>query len=188
MVRRHGARRSILHPVLDGLLNGPAWMWSWLYSLLQYVAQQRRIATASGINLDQIAYDYFSTTIERFASENDTAFAARIKANLLAPKGTRQAVIDALVALTNVTPTIFEPRNTGDTGGYGHQGMTVGTGLAYGVAGGYGSLMLPFQAFVKAYRPRGGGIAGVRDTIRRRLFQPDWTVLGPLISPRISAH
>lgn len=147
-------------PILDGLLNGPGWMWSWLYSLLQYVAQQRRISTASGINLDQIALDFFGSTIQRFTNESDTAFAARIKANLLAPKGTRQAVIDALTTLTGFAPTVFEPALTSDTGGYGYQGMTKGTGLGYGVAGGYGSLLLPFQAFITAYRPVSQGIAG----------------------------
>jgi hypothetical protein len=39
--------------------------------------------------------------------------------------------------------------------------MTTGTGLGYGVAGGYGSLALPFQAFITAFRPVGIGISGV---------------------------
>lgn len=148
-------------PVLDGVLSGPAWMWSWLYDLLQYVAKQRRIGTADGVNLDQICFDFFGQTLGRFTAEGDDAFRNRIKANLLAPKNTRAALINAVTTLTGVTPTIFEPRDTTDTGGYGHLGMTQGTGLGYGLAGGYGSLLLPFQAFVTAYRPVGIGIASV---------------------------
>jgi hypothetical protein len=95
-------------------------MWSWLYDLLQYVAKQRRIGTADGVNLDQIAADFFGQKLGRFTAEGDDAFRTRIKANLLAPKATRQAVIDALVALTGLSPVVFEPGNTTDTGGYGH--------------------------------------------------------------------
>jgi hypothetical protein len=36
-----------------------------------------------------------------------------------------------------------------------------GGGVAYGVAGGWGSLDLPFQCFISAYRPTGSGIAMV---------------------------
>jgi hypothetical protein len=63
-------------------------------------------------------------------------------------------VIQALLALTGRTPSIFEPRNTQDTGGYNKA-------MGYGVAGGYGCLSLPFSFFVTAYRPVGGGIANV---------------------------
>lgn len=148
-------------PILDGVLSGPAWMWSWLYALLQYVAKQRRIGTADSVNLDQIALDFFGNKLGRFTAESDDTFRARIKANLLAPKNTRASVIAAVQALTGVAPVIFEPRDTTDTGGYGFRGMTVGTGLGYGIAGAYGSLLLPFQAFITAYRPVGIGIAGV---------------------------
>lgn len=148
-------------PVLDGLLNGPAWLNSWLYDLLQYVAAQRRITTASSFNLDLIARDFFGNLYQRIQGEFDDSYRARIKANLFAPKATRAAVIAAVTALTGIPPVVFEPRNPSDTGGWGHLGMTQGTGLGYGVAGGYGSLLLPFQAFVKAFRPHGGGIASV---------------------------
>ena len=57
--------------------------------------------------------------------------------------------------LTGKTPVIFEPLRPADTGSYG------GPALAYGAAGGYGSMLLPYQAFVTAYRPSGGGVAVV---------------------------
>jgi hypothetical protein len=146
-------------PVLDGVLTAPASVASWLYDLLEYVAGQRRVATATDINLDMIANDFFGLALPRRAGEQDNAYRARIAANLLAQKDTRAAVIQAVTTLTGIAPAIFEPARPADTGGYGHLGMTKGTGLGYGVAGGYGSLSLPFQAFVKAYRPHGGGIA-----------------------------
>jgi hypothetical protein len=146
-------------PVLDGVLTAPASVASWLYDLLEYVAGQRRVATATDVNLDMIASDFFGLALPRRAGEQDGAYRARIAANLLAPKDTRAAVIQAVQTLTGIAPDVFEPANASDTGGYGHLGMTKGTGLGYGVAGGYGSLRLPYQAFVKAYRPHGGGIA-----------------------------
>src|SRR5581483_9148531 len=90
---------------------------------------------------------------------SDASFRLRIIANLLAAKNTRASIAAAVRSLTGNAPGIFEPANTSDTGGYGWSGMSVGTGLGYGVAGGYGSLLLPFQAFITAYRPHGGGVS-----------------------------
>jgi hypothetical protein len=55
---------------------------------------------------------------------------------------------------------IFEPAYCLDTGGYGVD-PTTGGGLAYNTLGGWGSLTLPFQCFITAYRPYGSGIASV---------------------------
>ncbi len=55
---------------------------------------------------------------------------------------------------------VFEPARPSDTGGWGGQRQLV-TGLAYGRAGGWGNLSLPYQALVTAYRPSGSGIAKV---------------------------
>lgn len=148
-------------PILDGVLTGLASSWSWLYSLLAYVKLQTRIATATDVQLDMISLDYFGYNLRRLVNEADTPFRARIKANLLAPKGTRAAVSAAVQQLTGFKPYIFEPKRATDTGGYGTHGGANVTGLGYGVAGGYGSLNLPFQAFVVARRPNGGGIASV---------------------------
>ena len=70
-------------------------------------------------------------------------------------------MVEALVDLTGRIPAIFEPRNPMDTGGLGYVGMTAGTGLGMNVAGGLGSMALPFQFFVTAYRPVGGGVANI---------------------------
>jgi hypothetical protein len=147
-------------PILDGVLTGLAWAWSQLYSLVQYVRLQTRIATATGANLDMIAADFFGLTLTRDVNEGDPAFSARIRAAILQPRATRPAVIQALQILTGRTPKVFEPANTGDTGGYGTGDAKTWSGVAYGDAGGWGSLQLPYQAFIVAYRPTGGGIAG----------------------------
>jgi hypothetical protein len=143
-------------PVLDGLINGLASGLAQSYALLAYVKQQSRIATASGVWLDIIAGDFFPGFIVRRTAESDTSLRNRINLEMFRRKGTRPAMVQTLTDLTGRAPVIFEPNNTGDTGGYG----TGGT-MGYGVSGGYGSLLLPFQVFVTALRPLGTGIPTV---------------------------
>jgi hypothetical protein len=142
-------------PVLTGMLTGFAEVWAFLYALLIYVIQQSRIATATGVFLDIIALDFFQGRIIRNVGEPDTHFRLRILSEILRPRATRAAVSQALTDLTGIPPIIFEPSLTSDTGGY-----NLG-GVGYNVAGGWGSLLLPFQAFITAFRPSGGGISGV---------------------------
>ena len=125
-----------------------------------FLQQQTRIGTASGIWLDVIAADFFGQRISRHPAQLDDDFRASIRRELVRERGTRAAVAAAVKDLTGRGPVIFEPARTSDTGGYGglHGG---GGGLGYGVAGGWGSLCLPFQCFVTAYRPHGIGIATV---------------------------
>jgi hypothetical protein len=142
-------------PVLDGLLSGLAWAWSWAYSLLLYVKTQTRIATATDVWLDVIASDFFGSRIQRRPGQGDAAFRVLIQSNLLREHGTRQAIISAVSDLTGRAPSVFEPMRTTDTGGY-----ALG-GFGFGTAGGWGSMALPFQCFVTAFRPIGSGIASV---------------------------
>jgi hypothetical protein len=139
-------------PVLDGLLGGFGWAWSWVYSLWSYVSQQTRIRTASDVWLDIVAMDFFGTALGRRLGQDDEAFRLVIQNNLLREHGTRQALVGALTDLTGRPPVIFEPARTTDTGGY------AAAGLAYGAAGGWGSLALPFQCIVTAFRPSDSGI------------------------------
>lgn len=146
--------------VLDGLLSGLAAGWSWIHEMLQYVRQQTRIATASDVWLDIIAFDFIGDRLIRQSGQSDAAFRWRIQRELFRERGTRRAIVSALEDLTGQTPLIFEPAWTADTGGYASvEGG--GGGIAYGIAGGWGSLDLPFQCFVTAYRPSGSGIASV---------------------------
>jgi len=148
-------------PILDGVLAGLAEKWAWVYDLIAYTRLQTRISTATDQWLDLIALDYFGSDLSRFPAEGDAAYRARILANLLPERGTRAAIIAVVTALTGRAPLVFEPAHTGDTGGYGGAGAAVWSGMAYGAAGGWGSLSHPFQAFITAYRPHDGGVANV---------------------------
>ncbi len=147
-------------PVLDTVLNGLAWCWAWSYDFLAYVKAQARISSASDVWLDAIARDYFGPSECQRNGQDDDTYRQRIRRDLLRERGTRHALRSVLEDLTGRTPTIFEPANPADTGGY-CTSATTASGLAYGTAGGWGSLALPFQAFVTAYRPTGSGIATI---------------------------
>jgi hypothetical protein len=134
-------------PVLDTVLAGCASALSSIYCFLAFVRAQMRLATSTGGFIDIWAFDFFGYSLLRKPSEGDAAYQARITANLLAPRVTRQAMVQSLTTLTGRAPVIFEPFYPQDTGAYNTN--TIG----YGVAGGYGSYNLPAQAFVTAYRP-----------------------------------
>jgi hypothetical protein len=138
---------------LQGLLESVGTAWSLAYGLIQFVIQQARILTATGSFLDAISTDFFATKLQRRTLENDGGFLTRIEDELLRPRGTRASINLALTQLTGNAPVIFEPRLTSDTGGYSSGG------IGYSIAGGWGSFSLPFQFFITAFRPRGGGIA-----------------------------
>ena len=138
-------------PVLSALLAGLADGWAWLYAMLQYVMLQTRIATATDTFLDLVSQDCFAAALPRRPGESDAAFRARIQRALLAPRATRPAMLAVLTGLTGRVPVIFEPARPADTGAYG-------IALGYGVAGGWGSLKLPFQGFITAFRPLDAGV------------------------------
>jgi hypothetical protein len=139
-------------PVLDGVLSGIAWALSFVFDLAAYARLQTRISTATDGFLDLISADFFGTGLPRKPQEADTAFRNRILAQLLLERATRRALIRVLQLLTGRTPLVFEPARPADTGGYSTNSC------GYGVAGGYGSLACPYQAFVTAFRPTGQGI------------------------------
>jgi len=141
-------------PVLDGMLTGLASASAWSYGLLAGVRLAARIGTATGGFLDMIAADFFGPRLSRRPSQGDTAFRARIEGELLRERGTRGAVIGVLQDLTGRAPVVFEPMRPADTRAWCVAG-------GYGVIGGWGSLLLPFQCFVTAYRAQGSGIATV---------------------------
>jgi hypothetical protein len=148
-------------PVLDAVLNALSAGWAGLFNLLTYTITQTRIATATDSWLDLIAHDYFGYRIQRRAQENDGSFRGRILKELLRDRCTRAAIFDLLADLTGRAPTIFEPANPHDTGCYGSSTSQQGGVIGYGISGGWGSLELPFQAFVTAFRPETTGVAMV---------------------------
>ncbi len=156
--RRWFAEQS---PNLDALLVSIATPWAWLYSFISYVISQTRLATATDQWLDLIAIDYFGSGLSRKSNEGDLAYKSRIKAALLREAACRPAVSAGLEDLIGTQPLIFEPANCRDTGSYGslEVGFAMsGTGMAYGQAGGWGSLTLPLQCFVTAMRPPTPGV------------------------------
>ncbi|SCU75512.1 conserved hypothetical protein [Cupriavidus necator] len=142
-------------PIINGLLNGLAYAGAYVYSLYAYAKLQTRILTATDGWLDMIAADFFGSALLRTANQSDASFRARIILSLFRERATRNGMIKVLEDLTGRTPKIIEPTRPADTGAYG------GPLIGYGVAGAYGSLLMPFQCFVIAYRPLGTGIPNV---------------------------
>ena len=142
-------------PILDGVLNGIAWALAFVHGLIAYAGLQTRISTATDGFLDLISGDFFGSKLPRKPLESDSTFRSRILANLLLQRDTRAAIINVLTLLTGRVPKFFEPARPADTGGYNTNSC------GYGVAGGYGSLVTPYQAFVIAYRPIGQGIPNI---------------------------
>lgn len=139
-------------PLLDALLQGTSNAFAVVYSLYSYAKLQTRILTASDGWLDMIAADFFGPALVRSANQSDASFKARIIINMFRERGTRAAITKVLTDLTGRAPVIFEPLRPLDTGAYG------APNIGYGVAGGYGSQLIPFQAFIKAFRPASTGI------------------------------
>lgn len=148
-------------PIVDAVLQGIGAGWAALYGLIQAVRSQTRILTAVGQFLDLISVDFFGNGLPRRLQEPDAAYLVRIENELLRPRGTRAALALALTQLTGFVPTIFEPARSTDTGGWASGGLGYGTPNGVAGGGGWGNLHLPFQFFVTAYRPHGGGIANV---------------------------
>lgn len=142
-------------PILDALLQGLASAGAFVYSLWAYAKLQTRIKTATDGWLDMIAADFFGSSLLRAANQSDASFRARIIINLIRERATRAGLVKVLQDLTGRTPIIFEPQRPADTGAYSAPNS------GYGIAGGYGSLLLPCQAFVTAFRPTGSGIPNV---------------------------
>jgi hypothetical protein len=142
-------------PMLDAVLGGIAWGLASIYDLIGYARLQTRVSTATDGFLDLISFDFFGLGLPRNPQEADGAYRARILAHLFLERATRNGLVRALQLLTGRTPWVFEPARPADTGGYNTNSM------GYCLAGGYGSLAVPFQAFVIAYRPTGQGIPNV---------------------------
>lgn len=141
-------------PALNGVLAGLSSNWAWLYGLLTSVKAQTRLVTATDIQLDGIAADSLGTSFPRRAAEPDESYRKRIQRERLRDRATRPALISVLTDLTGRVPVIFEPNRPADTGAWNGP-------LGYGLSGGWGSLTLPFQFFVTAYRAQGSGVANV---------------------------
>lgn len=139
-------------PITTGVINAFAEAGKIIYGEYAYSVLQTRIKSATDTFLDLISQDFFGNQLPRFANESDSQFRNRILINLIRIRGTRQAIIQVLKDITGRTPKVFEPQRALDTGGY-----SLG-GWGYGVAGGWGSLLMPYQALCIAYRPINKGV------------------------------
>lgn len=151
----HGRLRKLIppgwfsedSPFLDAALEQCAAGLSRCYALYRYARKQTRLLTASDGWLDLSAYDFFGHQLRRWTGEKDEGYCRRIQNSLLRESGTRKAISESLLHLTGQAPDIFEPQRPLDTGGYN---MPVN---GYGHAGRYGSVMLPYQAFIQITMP-----------------------------------
>lgn len=142
-------------PVLDALLHGLSSIWVHGYDLYQFSKKQTRIRTATEGYLDLISSDFFGEDLPRKQNQRDESYRARIIANLFRERGTRTAINRVVLELTGSLPNIIEPERPLDTGAY--RAPVNG----YGVAGAYGSILLPYQAFVTVKRASGQGIPNI---------------------------
>jgi len=136
-------------PVLDGVLTGFAATAAWAYSLLDSVRQQARISTATGAFLDIAATDFFGSRIVRRAGQSDAALRATMLREMFRPRATRQALAAGVQDATGRLPDIFEPSRPADTGAWNGA-------CGYGTVGRWGSLAMPNQVLLTAYRPLPG--------------------------------
>jgi hypothetical protein len=147
-------------PYRDAIIGGLSDAASLCYNLILYARAQTRLATAYGIWLDIFAYDFLGRTIMRNKLADDT-FRAIIRATILQERVTRAGMVKALMTLTGKTPSIFEPWNTFDTGAYSNASTPYGS-MGYGQGrGGYGSMNLPGQTFIKVARGSPSGVPNV---------------------------
>lgn len=135
-------------PILAAMLNAPSTTLAFIYSLIAYVRLQTRIKTATGGNLDLIAYDFFGTDFARTSGQSDASFAAAIIQQVLLARNTRQAIIGILTSLTGNVPILFEPWRLPDSG-------ALNLTLYYNAYGLWGSRTFPFVVFITAFRGMG---------------------------------
>lgn len=150
-------------PYRDALLGALSDRAAWCYSFIIYARAQTRISSAYGIWLDIIAFDYLGPFLPRNGAK-DTAYRALIQGTILQERVTRKGMIQIVTNLSGQAPWVFEPWNTYDTGAYSSpntNGFKCGQ-FGYGVGmGGYGSMQLPAQTFMKIYRAVTSGVPTV---------------------------
>ena len=168
-------------------MGGIADVAAWSYSLLTYARMQTRLATASGLWLDLLAYDFLGLYLRR-KGLNDEAFRTKIRATILQERVTRAGMASVLTQITGRAPTIFEPWNTGDAGAW-NQGVIGWSGAAAGTqpgggwnvasgwdtnasgyniqtssyqgsggAGGWGTNLMPSQVLIQTFPPLSQGV------------------------------
>ena len=105
-------------PLRTAVFGGIADALSAVFALLITVKAQTRIATAVGWFLDLIAWDFFGPTYLRNVGESDGAWRVRFIKEILRPRATRGALVEAISDLTGQQPKLIELFNPADCGGW----------------------------------------------------------------------
>ena len=137
---------------------------AWVYQQLQYAKAQTRIATATDVWLDIIARDFFGDRLFRRVGPRRRGIWEQSDPARTVP-GTRDTRCHRRGACRISRGARRDCVRAGPVERYGRvrfvQRRPRRLASGYGSAGGWGSLALPFQCFITAYRPVGSGIAAV---------------------------
>jgi hypothetical protein len=175
-------------PTRDALFGGIGDSLSWLYRQQQTVKSGTRRVGTEGYLLDIDAYGFFGDSFLRRVDETDDSWRKRYTDEVFRPRVTRVAIDKALFDLTGYHPKIVELFSANDCGAYDSGPLAyAGSSLVSGSVGGSDQLLgydtapfpydqtygpsstassglgmwgdlTPYQLFVTAYRPAGGGI------------------------------
>jgi hypothetical protein len=175
-------------PVRDAVFGGIGDSLAWLYAQQQTVKAGTRRAGAIGYLLDIDAYGFFGDAFLRRSGEANDAWRKRYTDEVFRPRVTRPAIAKALFDLTGYEPRVVELYSAGDCGAYDCPGLAyAGQDYAPAPVAGYDQVagydtgdtsydpqsgptgtssdgmgmwgdLTPYQLFVTAYRPPGGGI------------------------------
>lgn len=181
-------------PVLSGVLAAFGQVGATCYALVQFARAQMRLGTMSGGWLDLFALDYFGSRFPRRARDDDAfraAIGAELLRERATRAGISRALEDLTgTPPTIIEPwnaadcgaydlggiayagSDFVPSEAGgydlgaayDIGTTSYDALTGATGNTSPGMGCWGSLEVPYQLFVTAYRLAGGGIPGASGT------------------------
>lgn len=103
--------------VLRAVFEGGAVGLEQMLAELTYALGGARLDTSTGDQVDTYAADFFGPGgLPRAPGESDSSYVQRIIASLFPSAATRQALSDAIFAITHIRPRMLEPWNPGDTG------------------------------------------------------------------------
>ncbi len=104
-----------------------------MQSGLEYAYDSTYLQTAVGAALDTAAVDYLGVSFLRLPGESDAAFSSRIRAGLIVPAATYQAVYDVVAGISSEPPSIIVPWDLSTTGTFGAGFYDVPDGNAGGL-------------------------------------------------------
>ncbi len=112
------------------------------------VAQRRgRITTAAGVELDDIATDFFGSTFMRYTNESDSNYRTRLVHRLFNPIGTTAGIVAIVTETLGTVPVVYTRANQiAASGGYNHD-RNVNSLVPTYPCGGYSNGVNPYGGF-----------------------------------------